>query len=91
VNFPNIRLKVESHTNSRGSDARNLALSQDRATAAKNYLLSKGVATDNIAEYIGYGENLVINQCKNGVYCLEFLHNQNDRTLITVLNYDELN
>ncbi|WP_235424934.1 OmpA family protein [Cellulophaga sp. E6(2014)] len=91
VNFPNIRLKVESHTNSRGSDARNLALSQDRATAVKNYLLSKGVATDNVAEYIGYGENLVINQCKNGVYCLEFLHNQNDRTLITVLNYDELN
>lgn len=91
VNFPEIQLKVESHTNSRGSDAKNLSLSQDRANAVRKYLLNKGVSTENVPEYIGYGENLVINQCKNGVYCLEFLHNQNDRTLITVLNYSELN
>ncbi|WP_245529690.1 MULTISPECIES: OmpA family protein [Cellulophaga] len=91
VNFPEIQLKVESHTNSRGSGASNLSLSQDRASAVRKYLLSKGVSSENVVEYIGYGENLVINQCKNGVYCLEFLHNQNDRTLITVLNYDELN
>ncbi|WP_233268279.1 OmpA family protein [Cellulophaga sp. L1A9] len=91
VNFPEIELKVESHTNSRGSGVKNLSLSQDRASAVRKYLLSKGVLSKNIVEYIGYGENLVLNQCKNGVYCLEFLHNQNDRTLITVLNYEELN
>ena len=90
-NFPEIKLKIESHTNSRGNDAKNVELSQNRANTIKRYLTDQGVAKENIVETIGYGENMLVNQCKNGVFCLEFLHNQNDRSLISVLNYDALN
>tara|TARA_R110002051_G_scaffold229291_3_gene291301 strand:- start:1353 stop:3251 length:1899 start_codon:yes stop_codon:yes gene_type:complete len=89
-NFPKIKLKIETHTNSRGSNTANLALSQSRSDAIKKYLLNKGVSKDNIINVVGYGETKLVNQCKDGVFCLEFLHNQNERTLISVLNYDEL-
>jgi len=90
-NFPNIKLSIESHTSSRGSDVGNLALSQKRADAIKDYLFKNGVAPDHIIESTGFGESKLVNQCKNGVYCLEFLHQQNERSLISVLNYAELN
>tara|TARA_R110000796_G_scaffold41772_4_gene103614 strand:- start:223118 stop:225013 length:1896 start_codon:yes stop_codon:yes gene_type:complete len=89
-NFPKIKLKIETHTNSRGSNITNLALSQSRSDAIKKYLLNKGVSKNNITETVGYGESKLVNQCKDGVFCLEFLHNQNERSLISVLNYDEL-
>jgi outer membrane protein OmpA-like peptidoglycan-associated protein len=88
--FPSMKLKIESHTTSKGSNTYNLALSQNRAEAIKSYLLSKGVSINSIVETVGYGEAQLLNQCKNGVYCLEFLHNQNERSIISVLNYDEL-
>ena len=91
INFPEIKLKIESHTSSRGSDSKNLELSQNRANTIKRYLLEQGVSKENVVETIGYGENMLVNQCKNGVFCLEFLHNQNDRSYISVLNYDDLN
>lgn len=89
-NFPRIKLKIETHTNSRGSSSRNLDLSQNRANAIRKYLIDNGVGKENIIETVGYGESTLINQCKDGVFCLEFLHNQNDRSFISVLNYDEL-
>lgn len=88
--FPNIILGIESHTNSKGSDATNLKLSQSRADAIKNYLISKGVPSKTITAAIGYGETVLTNQCKNGVFCLDFLHEKNVRTYIEVLNYSDL-
>lgn len=88
--FPNIKLKVESYTDSRGSSTKNLQLSKERSEAIKKYLIQQGVASNTIVETVGYGEDKLLNQCKDGVYCLEFLHNQNVRSYITILNYDEL-
>ncbi len=89
-NFPTIRLRIETHTSSKGSGSSNLVISQKRSEAIKKYLLQKGVSSKNIQEAIGLGERQLVNQCKDGVYCLEFLHKQNERTLVSVLNYDEL-
>ncbi|MGB5663751.1 OmpA family protein [Eudoraea sp.] len=86
--FPQLQLRIESHTDSRGGGATNFRLSQQRADAIKDYLEQHGVSTSNILYAIGYGEDKIINSCKNGVYCLEQLHNQNERQLIVVLNYD---
>lgn len=88
--FPGIKLRIETHTDSRGYTKTNKNISQLRADAIKGYLLSKGVSTNNIVHAIGYGEEKIMNNCKNGVYCLEFLHNQNKRTHFVVDNYDEL-
>ncbi len=88
--FPQLQLRIESHTDSRGGSTTNFRLSQNRADAIKNYLEQQGVSPSNILYSIGYGEDRLINACKSGVFCLEQLHNQNERQLIVVLNYDLL-
>jgi OOP family OmpA-OmpF porin len=54
--FPKASLIVEGHTDSDGSDSANLILSQDRADAVKQYLISNmGLDAERISS-IGYGE-----------------------------------
>jgi outer membrane protein OmpA-like peptidoglycan-associated protein len=89
-NFPQMKLRIESHTDSRGSSASNKKLSQDRANAIKTYLLLNGMPEANIVGAIGYGEERIANNCKDGVYCLDFLHKQNVRTYFIVVNNDQL-
>ena len=84
--FPQLRLKIETYTDSRGSDTFNKKLSQDRSNVIKNYLFKNGLASNNIVEAIGYGEEMIKNNCINGAYCLDFLHKQNERTLFVVVD-----
>ncbi len=84
-NFPGIRLAIATHTDSRGSSANNLKLSQSRSDAIKAYLIKKGVSEAVLIESLGYGEEQLTNSCINGAYCLDFLHKQNERTLIKVM------
>lgn len=85
--FPKLQLRIETHTDSRGSNSYNLKLSQERSDAIKKYLLQNGVSTDNILFTVGFGEEKITNNCSNGVFCLDMLHQQNERTLLVVLNY----
>lgn len=85
-NFPDVKLRIETHTDSRGSNATNKKLSQQRSDVIRDYLVSRGVPSGTILESIGYGEENIKNNCTNGVYCLEFLHKQNERTLIEVVS-----
>ena len=87
--FPQLKLSIESHTNSKGSANNNNRLSQRRSEAIKTYLTTNGLSASNI-NAIGFGEDKLINKCADGVYCLEFLHNQNERTLIVVTNLEQL-
>lgn len=88
--FPQMQLRIESHTDSRGGSATNFRISQSRADAIKNYLESNGVSSSNILYSIGYGEDKLLNDCTNGVFCLDTFHKKNERQLIVVLNYDLL-
>ncbi|MGB5238208.1 MAG: OmpA family protein [Flavobacteriaceae bacterium] len=88
--FPQLQLRIESHTDSRGGSSTNFRISQNRADAIKKYLQENGVPSSNILYSVGYGEDKIINQCENGVYCLDFLHRQNERHLIVILNYNLL-
>lgn len=51
----NIRIELSSHTDSRSGDDYNLALSQERAQSAVDYLVSQGIAADRLVAK-GYGE-----------------------------------
>ena len=84
VRFPQMRLRIQSHTDSRGSNSYNKKLSQQRADTIKDFLLKNGLNSSNIIEATGYGEEMIVNNCKNGAYCLDFLHKQNERTLFVV-------
>ena len=49
------RVRVEGHTDNRGVKAANQTLSEDRARAVMEYLVSQGLAADRL-ESVGYGD-----------------------------------
>ena len=53
---PNVTIELMSHTDSRGTPADNLELSQKRAQSVVDYLISKGIAADRL-QAKGYGES----------------------------------
>lgn len=54
--YPQLQVELQGHTDSIGSDAFNLRLSDQRAQSVREYLLSKGVGTRQL-EAKGYGES----------------------------------
>lgn len=76
---PGMTIELGSHTDSRGSDASNLALSDKRARASAAYIVSKGIVANRIVGK-GYGESKLVNRCGNGVACSEAEHQLNRRT-----------
>ncbi|WP_097046452.1 OmpA family protein [Flagellimonas pacifica] len=84
--FPSAQLRIETYTDSRGGSSTNFKLTQSRSDVIKRYLIQSGVPASNILYSIGYGEDKILNNCTNGVFCLEMLHQQNQRSLIVVLN-----
>ena len=92
VNFlnsnPNVmRVELESHTDSRGSDKYNLKLSQSRARSCYDYLISKGISKNRIKTK-GFGETKLKNECSNGVYCTKEKHQANRRTELILVTKD---
>ena len=55
-NDPNTRIRVVGHTDSRGSDEYNQRLSEHRAQATADYLVSQGVAASQMTA-VGRGES----------------------------------
>jgi peptidoglycan-associated lipoprotein len=53
---PNVTIELMSHTDSRGTPADNMELSQKRAQSVVDYLISKGIAADRL-QAKGYGES----------------------------------
>jgi outer membrane protein OmpA-like peptidoglycan-associated protein len=51
---PDRKIRIEGHTDSRGSSATNQALSQDRAQSVASYLLTQGLPADRI-QTVGMG------------------------------------
>ncbi|MFH7001821.1 OmpA family protein [Flavobacterium bizetiae] len=78
--YPSVVIKIESHTDSRANDQYNLELSDRRAKATRDYIISQGIAPERIESAIGYGETQLINNCSNGVPCTEAQHQMNRRS-----------
>lgn len=68
---------VKSHTDNRGSDAYNLRLSDARAKSTVQYILSKGIAKEQISGK-GMGETEPKTDCKDA--CTEEQHAENRRS-----------
>jgi len=84
---PNIKVEIGSHTDSRGSDSKNLILSQKRAQSVVDYLVAHGINASRLTAK-GYGETHLVNNCDDGVPCTEEQHQQNRRTTFKVTGDD---
>ena len=81
---PEMKIQLSAHTDSRGNALYNKQLSEQRAKAAKQYLVEKGIDPKRIIT-IGFGESRIRNQCKDGVSCTEAEHLFNRRTEVLIL------
>ncbi|WP_400071685.1 OmpA family protein [Zobellia russellii] len=84
--FPEIKIKIESHTDARGTDDYNLELSDNRAKSTRRYLISKGIDADRIESAHGYGEYRLKNECANGVKCSAEKHLENRRSNFIIVS-----
>lgn len=84
--FPQMKIELSSHTDSRGDAGYNQNLSQKRAQSAVDYLVSKGIGKDRMIA-VGYGEKKLLNQCADGVECSPEEHQVNRRTEFKVLEF----
>lgn len=78
--YPQMVIKIESHTDSRNSHDYNLNLSDRRAKSTREYIISQGIDAKRIESANGFGESQLINNCADGVSCSEAEHQLNRRS-----------
>ena len=88
---PVIKIELGGHTDSRGNDADNLALSTERAKTVYNYLITnEGISASRLS-FKGYGETQVIMSDKTieslkSIEEKEIAHQKNRRTVYKIIN-----
>lgn len=82
--YPQMKIDVRSHTDSRSAAAYNQRLSQRRADATRAWLIKQGIAPERL-KATGYGESKLINQCADGVKCSEAEHQANRRSEFIII------
>jgi outer membrane protein OmpA-like peptidoglycan-associated protein len=93
--YPKIIVVAASHSDARGKSAYNVKLSQRRADATADYIVSRGISSNRIYGN-GYGETQLTNKCidndshSNSIKCAEAEHQKNRRTSFIVLNVNDI-
>jgi len=86
ITYSDIKLQVRSHTDSRGNDASNLRLSENRAKSTINYIIKMGGISSFRISGVGFGEEQLKNKCSNGVKCTSKQHTENRRSEFIVVD-----
>ncbi|WP_421809457.1 OmpA family protein [Flagellimonas sp.] len=82
--YPKSNILVEGHTDSAGSDAYNMTLSQQRAQSVTNYLMSKGISSGRFTtKWYGETQPIESNETAEG-------RAQNRRVELAIVASDEL-
>lgn len=79
LEYPTMKIAINSHTDSRQTHAYNVKLSNNRAKSSKEWLVKQGISSDRLTAK-GYGETNLVNNCKDGVDCSEEQHQANRRS-----------
>ncbi len=86
---PSMKIEMRAHTDCRQTDEYNMALSQRRAQAAVDYLISKGITADRLTSK-GFGETIPIVKCDcdntGAKICSERDYQRNRRTEFKILS-----
>jgi len=83
--YPDSKILIESHTDSRELVQTNMQISNERAENIKEILLGTGIEKNRV-EAQGFGESLLVNDCADGIKCSDNKHEQNDRIEFKLLN-----
>jgi outer membrane protein OmpA-like peptidoglycan-associated protein len=84
LKYPEIKLEMKSHTDSRGPASYNMKLSEKRGKSVLDYMSAKGISASRVNAQ-AFGETQLVNKCKDGVKCTEAEHALNRRTETLVL------
>lgn len=76
--YPEMKVEVGTHTDSRGNARYNLELSEKRANSVRDYIVKNNINPDRIFAK-GYGETQPIIYCKTDETCSEEQHEINRR------------
>ena len=77
--YPDMKIEVRSHTDSRQTAKYNQKLSDKRAKATVDWLVKNGINSDRLIGK-GFGESQLVNHCADGVNCSEEEHQANRRS-----------
>ena len=79
--YPDVKIEIGSHTDSRGNDNYNLGLSERRAQSTRNYIIDMGIDASRLTAK-GYGESQLTNDCgnANSANCGKAQHELNRRS-----------
>jgi outer membrane protein OmpA-like peptidoglycan-associated protein len=83
--FPEMKIEVRSHTDSRQTAMYNEKLSNKRAKATVAWLVKNGIDSTRIIGK-GYGESQLVNNCADGVKCTEEEHQANRRSEFIIVS-----
>ena len=84
--YPNVEIKVNSHTDSRGTSKYNKWLSERRVNRTVAYLIQKGISESRLI-LEAYGESALLNECDDYTYCTEEKHRINRRSDFMIAKY----
>lgn len=79
-----LKIEIGAHTDSKGSAASNLRLSEMRAKTVKDYITAAGIGQLRITTR-GFGESRLLNDCGDAAPCSEVEHAQNRRIEFRIL------
>lgn len=85
LEYPTMKIAINSHTDSRQTPAYNITLSDNRAKSTRKWLIKQGISADRLTAK-GYGETKLVNNCSDGVDCTEEQHQANRRSEFIVLS-----
>lgn len=85
---PQIVVKLNTHSDARGSKFDNLAKTQKMGEKVQSLLQEKGIDEESTIPR-GYGERYIVNRCKRGVLCSEDEQQKNKRIEVIVWKVKE--
>lgn len=83
--YPEMKIDVRSHTDSRQTQEYNAKLSDKRAKATIAWLIKNGIDTKRLTGK-GYGETQLVNHCADGVKCTGAEHQANRRSEFIIVS-----
>lgn len=83
--YPELKIDIRSHTDSRGSAGSNLKLSEQRVQSTITYIVETGGIDKSRVTGRGYGESQLLNECKDNVKCSDEKHQVNRRSEFIVV------